>query len=136
MNVREVMSSKNLLTVLEGDTLAAAAHKMAWGTCRHLPVVREGEVIGMLSERDVLAWLGEGHRLDGPSDLVRAAMVAPAVLAVPEEDVGEAAARMISRRIACLPVVAQGQLVGIITSSDLLGGVVAEMNAEALDRDC
>jgi CBS domain-containing protein len=121
------MTSGNLLTVLESDTLAAAAHKMAWGTCRHLPVVRDGQVIGILSERDVLAWLGEGHRLDGPSDLVRAAMVAPAVVAVPEEDIGEAAARMIFRRIACLPVVAQGRLVGIVTGSDLLGRIVAEM---------
>jgi acetoin utilization protein AcuB len=127
MNVREVMTSGNLLTVLESDTLAAAAHKMAWGTCRHLPVVRDGQVIGILSERDVLAWLGEGHRLDGPSDLVRAAMVAPAVLAMPEDDIGEAAARMISRRISCLPVVAHGNLVGIITGSDLLDRIVADM---------
>lgn len=134
MNVRDVMTTENLLTIGEDDTLASAAHRMTWGKFRHLPVIRDREVVGILSERDILAWLGSGHRLDGPEDLVRAAMVTPPIVATPDEDLGEVAARMISRRIGGLPVVIHSRLIGMITSSDLLGHIVAEIYTPILDR--
>ena len=134
MKVQAVMTTDDLLAVGEDDTLAAAAHKMTWAHCRHLPVVRDHRVLGVLSERDILAWLGAGHRLDGPSDLVRAAMVAPATVASPDEDVGEVAARMLSHRVGCLPVVVGGKLVGMVTRGDLLGRIVAEMYTPMPDR--
>lgn len=134
MKVREVMTDDNLLTIGEDDSLAVAAHKMTWSPCRHLPVVKDREVVGVLSERDVLAWIGDGHRLDGPTDLVRAAMVKPPLLATPEDEIGEAAARMLSHRVGCLPVVTSGKLVGMVTRGDLLGRIVAEMYTPPLDR--
>jgi len=134
MKVREVMTTDNLLTIGEDESLAAAAHKMTWARCRHLPVVREGQVVGVISERDILAWLGEGHRLDAPTDLVRAAMVTPAKVATPDDDLGEVAARMLSFRVGCLPVVLGGKLVGMVTRGDLLGRIVAEMYTPELDR--
>ena len=133
MKVREVMTTDNLLTIGEDDSLAVAAHRMTLGPCRHLPVVRDREVVGVISERDILGWSAR-HRLDGPSDLVRAAMVAPAAVASPDEEIGEAAARMISRRIGSLPVLVSGRLVGIVTSTDLLGRLVAEMYTPMPDR--
>jgi CBS domain-containing protein len=134
MKVREVMTTDNLLTIGEDESLAAAAHKMTWARCRHLPVVRDRQVVGVISERDLLAWLGEGHRLDAPTDLVRAAMVTPAKVATPDDDLGEVAARMLSFRVGCLPVVLGGKLVGMITRGDLLGRIVAEMYTPELDR--
>ena len=134
MKVREVMTTENLLMIEEDDSLAAAAHKMTWARCRHLPVVRDREVVGVISERDILAWLGEGHRLDAPSDLVRAAMVSPAKVAAPDDDLGEVAARMLSFRVGCLPVVSSGKLVGMVTRGDLLGRIVADMYTPMPDR--
>jgi acetoin utilization protein AcuB len=134
MKVREVMTTDNMSTVSEGDSLATAAHRMTWQPCRHLPVLRDHQVIGVLSERDLLAWIADGHRLDGPTDLVRAAMAKPPLLATPEDDIGEAAARMISHRVGCLPVVTSGQLIGMVTRGDLLGRLVAEMYTPMLDR--
>ena len=134
MKVHAVMTTDNLLAVGEDDSLAAAAHKMTWARCRHLPVVRNQEVVGVLSERDILAWIGGGKRLDGPADLVRAAMVAPATVATPDDDLGEVAARMLSHRIGCLPVVVGGKLVGMVTRGDLLGRIVAEMYTPMPDR--
>ena len=84
-------------------------------------------MVGVLSERDVLAWKAEGHSLDGPDDRVRAAMSAPAIVATPDEDLGEASARMIASRVSCLPVVMHGRLVGVLTSTDLLGRQVTEL---------
>jgi acetoin utilization protein AcuB len=134
MKVRDVMTTDNLFTIGEDDSLAAAAHRMTWTPCRHLPVVKDGEVVGMISERDILAWIGAQRRLDGPSDVVRAAMVAPASVASPDEDIGEAAARMLSYRIGCLPVVTNGRLTGMLTRGDLLGRLVAEMYTPMADR--
>jgi len=134
MKVRDVMTTDNLLMIGEDDTLAAAAHKMAWARCRHLPVVRDHQVVGVISERDILAWLGEGRRLDAPTDLVRAAMVTPARVASPDDELGEVAARMLSFRIGCLPVVIGGKLVGMVTRGDLLGRIVAEMYTPMPDR--
>jgi CBS domain-containing protein len=133
MKVREVMTTDNLVTIGEDHSLAVAAHRMTWTHCRHLPVVKEGKVVGMISERDILAWIG-GNRLDGPTDVVGAAMMAPAVVASPEDDIGEAAARMISRRIGCLPVVSDGKLIGMLSRGDLLGRLVAEMYTPMADR--
>ncbi len=134
MKVRDLMTTE-LLEVSENDSLAVAAHRMTWAGCRHLPVTREGEVVGVLSERDLLAWRGEGRGLDGPQDRVGAAMSAPAVVAVPEDDLGQAAARMIARRIGCLPVVMHGRLMGMITSTDLLGFHVTQTFEQAPGRD-
>jgi acetoin utilization protein AcuB len=134
MKVREVMTTDNLLTIGEDDSLAVAAHRMTWTPCRHLPVVKDHEVVGVISERDLLAWIGGNRRLDGPSDVVCAAMVAPPSVASPDEDIGEAAARMISRRIGCLPVVTNGKLIGMLTRGDLLGRLVAEMYTPMADR--
>jgi len=134
MKVREVMTTDDLSMVGEEDSLAAAAHRMTWKRCRHMPVVRDREVVGVLSERDVLAWIAEGHRLDGPTDLVRAAMAKPPLLAAPEDDIGDAAARMLSHRVGCLPVVSGGKLIGMVTRGDLLGRIVAEMYTPMLDR--
>jgi CBS domain-containing protein len=98
------------------------------------PVTREHEVVGVLSERDILAWRGEGRGLDGPNDRVAAAMTAPPIVTVPDEELGEAAARMIASRIDCLPVVMAERLVGMITSTDLLGRLVAQ-TFEPASRD-
>ena len=126
MRLRDVMTTKVLCETKESDSLASAAHRMAWARCRHLPVTKEHEVVGVLSERDILAWRGEGRGLDGPDDRVAGAMSAPPIVTVPDEELGESAARMIASRIGCLPVVMGGRLVGMITSTDLLGRFVTQ----------
>ncbi len=131
MKVKDCMVVRNLLTVGEDDSLAVAGHKMAWGGLRHLPVVRGNEVVGVIAERDLLVWRAERGSWDGPAGLVRAAMSSPPEVTVPDEDLAQAAARMLARRIGCLPVVLQGRLVGIITSSDLVGSRVSDAFASS-----
>jgi CBS domain-containing protein len=87
--------------------------------------MRNHEVVGVLSERDVLAWTAGGRSLDGPDDRVCAAMSTPPIVATSDETLGEAAARMIAARIGCLPVVNHGRLVGMLTTTDLLGHYVS-----------
>jgi CBS domain-containing protein len=77
---------------------------------------------------------GPQPRRGGPTDVVGAALVKPPLLATPEEDIGEAAARMLSHRVGCLPFVTGGRLIGMVTRGDLLARIVAEMYTPALDR--
>ncbi len=120
MKVRELIRGMEVITIGEDDPLALAVQLMGWNGVRHLPVVRDARVVGMLSERDVLAhaWPGRPSTAPGP---VRDAMSAPVVVAPPHMDVEEAAAIMLRDRIEALPVVQEGALLGIVTSTDLLG---------------
>ncbi len=121
MKVRELMQ-RDVTTVAENEPLGLALQVMGWNGVRHLPVVRDGRVVGIVSERDVLA------RRD-PEDVARVhgtvaeAMSSPVKVSFPHMDVEEAAAILVAERIEALPVVEEGRLVGILTSTDLLGSM-------------
>lgn len=120
MQVRELMQ-REVTTVREDDTLALALQVMQWNGFRHLPVVRDGRVIGMLSERDVLAYaMPDRLHVQGT---VADAMSAPPIVAPPHLSVEEASAMMVRERIDALPIVETGELRGIVTSTDLLGNL-------------
>ena len=64
MKVRDVMTTDNLLTIGQDDSLAIAAHRMTWTRCRHLPVVKDREVVGVIfrERRSRLAWRASSSR--------------------------------------------------------------------------
>jgi CBS domain-containing protein len=121
MRVRDLMTEAPLLSVSEQDDLALASQMMLWAGVRHLPVLRDEEVVGVLSENDILRYEAKAGLREGARAPVRMAMTQPAEVASPDDDLSQAAARMLDRHIGCLPVVKQGRLVGILTSSDVLG---------------
>lgn len=125
MKLREVMRQQ-VMTIREDDDLALASQMIAWSGVRHLPVVRDGRVVGVLSERDIFRHLGEEKGKESLSDPVGSAMAKPAKVAHPDEDVTEAAARMSSEKLGCLPVVEQGRLLGLVTMTELLAHQVRE----------
>ena len=61
--VREFMTV-NPATIEEDDRLAQALHKMDLGEYRHLPVLRRGRVVGLLSARDILRYLADRLQLE------------------------------------------------------------------------
>ncbi len=85
---------------------------------RHLVVAKDGEVVGILSERD-LAPQRRTPRLPA-SVIVEDLMSSPVVTVERGETVRKAAHRMKGRTIGCLPVTENGKLVGIVTMADLL----------------
>jgi CBS domain-containing protein len=113
MFVKELMT-KNPVTVEPGDTLACADAKMSSGGFRILPVVHEGNLIGILSECDLRRF---GHSPD--STLVGAAMTPNPVTVSPWATLEHALALLRAEEIGALPVVEHGRVIGIVTASDL-----------------
>lgn len=124
MKVKELMRTRNLVSVRPDDELTVAAQIMRWASVRHLPVLRDGEVVGVLTERDLLRRRAE-RRTDDGGDLVGVFMTRPPEVIGPEEDVAAACAQMVARKIGCLPVVDGGKLVGIITTTDVVGSQIS-----------
>ncbi len=114
MRVAERMTP-NPSVVRLGDSLAAARAIMQAEGLRHLPVVERKRVLGMITDRDLRQ---HAEHLD--ETLVETVMKADPVTVSPHSTIEEAASLMLVRRIGCLPVIEEGGLVGIITTTDLL----------------
>ena len=96
------------------ESLETARRRMVGGSFKHLPVLEDGNLVGIVSQRDVLRYRGS---LLSP---VVGAMSRPVEWIAPDSTVGEAAATMVNGGFGCLPVVVDGNLVGIVTTTDLL----------------
>jgi acetoin utilization protein AcuB len=102
-------------TISSHDTLQTAATLMERGGFRRVPVVDDGKLVGIISDRDVRAHSGY---LD--STRVTAAMTSDPKTVTPQMSVEDAARLMIEHKIGGLPVVEDGKLVGILTTTDVL----------------
>jgi len=114
MLVRHRMT-QHPVTVSPQDTLATAQEKMAAGQFRRLPVVHEGILVGILTDRDIRRYVGVEERTR-----VRAAMTETPLTVSPQTTVEEAVQFMLKHQISGLPVVENGKVIGIITTSDVL----------------
>ncbi len=120
LTVRDVMVT-GPVTVRPHETARHAYRLMRDHRFRHLPVVEDGQLVGILSDRDLrpvllsptLARARVGELMS--EDLTTVG---------PDALVEEAASLLVVKKIGCLPVVADGRLVGIVTETDLLGVLV------------
>jgi len=110
------------------ELIRAAWHLMRDKQIRHLVVMENDDLRGILSDRDLLAgitWDAAGP--DGIQDQVRHIMTTSIATIEPEATLTDAAQRMIKWKIGALPVVDDGNLTGIITETDLLRGFVTAL---------
>jgi acetoin utilization protein AcuB len=113
MRVQDMMT-RRVQTITGAEPVSAAVERMRRSRIRHLVVMRDGELAGIVSSGDMRA-------LDLRRDRrVEEIMTAPAVTATPGMTMRKAANLLRGRSIGCLPVVEDGSLVGIVTTSDLL----------------
>ena len=125
MKVSELMTC-DVLSVAGDASLDEAMEMMDAEGVRHLPVVEEERVVGVLSERDLLevtGWLPKRARevLEAPTGQVRDFMHSPVVSVSPQTSIVTAALRLIEWNIGCLPVLEDGVLIGMMTEIDVLG---------------
>jgi CBS domain-containing protein len=129
--ISELMT-RNPIALTEGQSLSAADAWMERGEIRHLPVVRGGKVVGLITQRDLLRHTAREHPVTGKPLLARDLMVREVMSVRPESLLKDAIRLMRARHFCCLPVTnADGTLVGILTNSDLVR--IAGQHAE--DRD-
>lgn len=112
---------------------------MKYGRIRHMPVLKEGRLVGILSNRDLLA-ASLSQTLDfGPKQRrtflrsvdVSEVMKSDVVTIAPTTPIGEAARVLLDRKIGCLPVVNdEDELVGLVTETDLLRASFSEAPGE------
>ncbi len=130
MRVRELMRGR-VETITEDGSAEQALKRMRAGRLRHLVVVRDGRVVGIVSDRDIAGFLVGNLRIDRTIDQVMSRGVA---VVAPGTPVEEAAYTMRRRKIGALPVVENEKLVGIVTVSDLLDLVCREIGAKTPAR--
>ena len=117
MRVSEVMTT-GVLTVAPETGAAEAWDRMQTEGVHHLVVVRHGEIVGVVSDRDIAPRRRRPARADGTTV---ATVMNPRVATVGrDETLKRAASVMEGRSIGCLPVLDGQTLVGIVTTADLL----------------
>jgi acetoin utilization protein AcuB len=114
MRLRDIMHTK-VETISPHDSAAAAFERMRRARIRHLVVQDGRKIVGVLSDRDV-AGMGSLRQVETVEDV----MTSPAVTCSPELTLRKAANLLRGRTMGCLPVLEDGKLVGIVTTTDLL----------------
>ncbi len=132
MTIAAILSNKgDKLVSVECDTkVREAVRLLAENKIGSLPVTRQGEVAGIMSERDVVYCLARDGEtvLDWPVEKV---MTAPAITVTRDVQALAALSQMSHKRIRHLPVVDGRKLVGIVSIGDLVAYRIARIEQEA-----
>lgn len=118
MQISECMT-KEPTTIDPNVTLVDAAHLMLDSGAGFFPVVEEGQLVGVITDRDLVV-RGLAENRDAAGTPVRDLMSIEIVCSFAEQDVEQAKALMEEHRIRRLPVIdAQQQLVGVLSRAQL-----------------
>jgi acetoin utilization protein AcuB len=128
MFIVERWMTKNVITVLPHDKIIDAFELMQGRGIRHLPVVENGELKGLVTDRDIrlalipspLSTPDERMFHLGALEQVEEIMTTDLITVAPTTTIEEAAKLIAKYKIGAVPVVAQGKLVGILTETDIL----------------
>jgi acetoin utilization protein AcuB len=136
MLVADVMQSA-VLTITPKTTLPEAIRLVQHRGIRHLPVVEDGALVGIVSDRDLKRAMAssatslEAHELRYLLDAVTVdEIMTRAVITVGRMfPIEEAARLMVKEKVSALPVTERGRLIGIVTETDVLELFVKGMGA-------
>ena len=120
--------TREVATLSPEDTAKAALALCRERRIRHLPVLEGGRLVGIASDRDfrdAAPPLGDPDRAAALAEIrVGEVMARDVVTALSGDPIEQAANTMRERRIGSLPVVESGELVGIVTASDVMDALV------------
>ncbi len=124
MLIREVMHP-DPVTVSPGTQLKEAYKIMEEKNIRHLPVVSDGKIVGIVTDRDLrlATSLLSTYPFD-TSSAVEKVMSHPVKTTHPSDPIEIATRTMRELKIGCLPVVEENELIGIVTGMDLLDALL------------
>lgn len=138
MLVRDVMTPKPV-TIGPQQSIGAALARMRRGNFRRLPVVENGKLVGIVTDRDLRLAMNSPYVLrEGWYDTylmehieVRSCMTPNPVVVSPGCALVEAVRMMRAQKFGGLPVVDDGVLVGIVTETDLLDCLISLLEQHA-----
>ena len=116
--VREVMS-ETLFTVNPSTTVGEAVALMAQHRVGSMVVMDGTRLIGIFTERDTVRAISQSY--DAPSHEVSSWMTRDPMTTSPEEQVEDALKTMLDKGFRHLPVVEEGEVIGIVSIRDLAG---------------
>ena len=109
--------TKEVVVLTPQTTVGEALALRTERRIRHLPVLEEGRLVGIVSDRDL-------RSADQENVGVSEVMTRDVLTAYPDDPIEEAANVLREAKIDCLPVVEGGRLIGIITTSDVMEALV------------
>ena len=131
MTIAAILGTGRAVYDIDCDTsVRDAVAKLAEHRIGALPVTRDGAVVGIMSERDIIYCL----KSDGAAILdwtVEKVMTSPAITVTPDVGALTALSQMTKRRIRHLPVVENGKLIGIVSIGDLVKYRIDKIEEEA-----
>ena len=120
MKVKDIMT-RQPASVPPGATLGEVATLMKQEDCGSIPVVEDGRLVGIVTDRDIVV-RGIAAGNDPKTACASDVMSADPVCIAPEDDVRQAQDLMADRQIRRLPVVEDGKLVGILVIGQIARG--------------
>jgi acetoin utilization protein AcuB len=138
VRVRDTMT-REVITIGPKEGVSLAKHILEKKGIRHLPVVSDGKLIGIITDRDIRralpsdAWRLDADELSCLFDTlqVQEVMTRPIVSVGPQTSIEDAASLMLAHAVRCLPVLDGERLVGILTEGDILRALSEGKRARA-----
>ncbi|WP_150292174.1 CBS domain-containing protein [Sphingobium estronivorans] len=132
MTIATILQCKgqDVVQARSGDTVQSVVRLLAERRIGCVPVVDDGQVVGIFSERDLVYRVAQegAAALERP---LREVMTTPAITTDGETPVIHCLSLMTKRRIRHLPVVADGALIGLVSIGDLVKFRIDSMESEA-----
>ena len=119
------LMTQSVETLSPDDSLATALDVFKSRQIRHLPVIERGEVLGLLTERDLLRHMLAETAIEDQRGYLSAMKVGDVMVVGPRSVAPQTSLRTAARmmrlfKYGCVPVVEEGALVGILTEADFL----------------
>lgn len=124
---REIMMGSPV-TLKPEDSLDLANDVISLGRIRHIPVVDGNRLVGIVTERDLIGAAASqifGLKNKSKSALLKSVKIKEVmkkrvITATPETPIKDVAHLMADKKIGCVPVVSDGVVVGLVTTTDIL----------------
>lgn len=123
MRVEEIMN-QNPLTIEAHVTVDCALQKLLSSRVRHLPVIENERLVGIVSDRDILKSVRKQREAKNEGEKVRAVMSTSLLTAHPHDAVEELAGVFYEQQIGCIPVTENDRCIGTITERDMLYALI------------
>jgi CBS domain-containing membrane protein len=133
--VKDIMTT-NVITLSSSDKLENTEKLFKKNNIRHIPIVDNGEIVGMLSYSDLLRLsfadlTNEEFEIDAfiyEMFTIKQIMAKNLTMVPPNTTIKKVAQMLVEKEFHALPIVKDEKLLGIVTSTDLSRYLVAQLN--------